>query len=62
MPPLFNSLEVLSSTFDKAKLFAEKFSENCNLFDLGISLPVFSSTTNLKLHSIPVTLKMVKRS
>ena len=51
----------LSSTFDKAKLFAENFSKNSNLDDSGISLPVFPSTFNLKLHNISVTPKMVKK-
>ena len=59
--PLFNSLEVLSSASDKAKLFAENFSKNSNLDDSGISLPVFSSRTNLKLHNISVSLKTVKK-
>ena len=31
-----------------------------NLDDSGISLPVLPSRTNLKLHNIPVTPKMVK--
>ena len=44
---------------DKAKLFAENFSKNSNLDDSGISLPVFPSRTNLKLHKISVTPKMV---
>ena len=48
---------MLSSASDKAKLFAE----NSNLDDSGISLPDFPSRTNLKLHSISVTLKMVKK-
>ena len=61
IPPLFNSLEVLSSASDKAKLFAENFSKNSNLDDSGISLPVFPSRTNLKLHNISVTPKMVKK-
>ena len=61
IPPLFNGPEVLSSASDKAKLFAENFSKNFNLDDSGISLPVFPSRTNLKLHSISVTLKMVKK-
>ena len=60
IPPLFNSLEVLSSASDKAKFFAEKFSMNSNLDDSGISLPVFPSRTNLKLH-ISVTPKMVRK-
>ena len=58
--PLFNGLEVLSSASDKAKLFAENFSKNSNLDDSGTSLPVFPSLTNLKLHNISVTPKMVK--
>ena len=61
VPPLFNGLEVLSSASDKAKLFAENFSKNSNLDDSGISLPVFPTRTNLKLHNISVTPKMVKK-
>ena len=61
MPPLFNDPEVLSSASDKAKLFAENFSKNSNLDDSGISLPVFPSRTNLKLHNISITAKMVKK-
>ena len=52
---------MLPSASDKAKFFAEKFSKNSNLDDSGISLPAFSSKTNLKLHNIYVTLKMVKK-
>ena len=61
IPPLFNGPEVLSSAYDKAKLFAKNFSKNSNLDDSGISLPVFPSRTNLKLHNISVTPKMVKK-
>ena len=61
IPPLFNRLELLSSASDKAKLFAKTFSKNSNLDDSGISLPVFPSRTNLKLHNISVTPKMVKK-
>ena len=60
IPLLFNELEVLSSASHKAKLFAEIFSMNSNLDDSGISLPVFPSRTNLKLHNISVTPKMVR--
>ena len=60
IPPLFNGPEELSSTSDKAKLFAENFSKNSNLDDSGIALPVFSSRTNLKLN-ISVTPKMAKK-
>ena len=58
---LFQGPEVLSSTSDKAKLFAENLSSNSNLDDSDISLPVFSSRTNLKLHNIYVTWKMVEK-
>ena len=34
---------------------------NSNLDDSGISLPVFPSRTNMKLHNISVTPKMVKK-
>ena len=61
IPPLFNEPEVLSSASDKAKLFAENFSLNSNLDDSGVSLPVFPSRTNLKLHNISVTPKMVRK-
>ena len=54
-------LEVLSTAPDKAKLFAENLSKNSNIENSGISLPVFPSRTNLKLHNISVTSKMVKK-
>ena len=52
---------MLSSVSDKAKLFAENFSKNSNLDHSGISLPVYPSRTNFKLHNISVTPKMVKK-
>ena len=52
---------MLSSASDKAELFAENFSLNSNLDDSGVSLPVFPSRTNLKLHNISVTPKMVRK-
>ena len=60
IPPLFNSIKVLSSASDKGKLFAANFSKNSNLDDSGISLPVFLYSTNLKLYNISLTSKMVK--
>ena len=45
----------------KAKLFAKNFSNNSKLDDSGMSLPVFPSRINLKLHNISPTLKMVKK-
>ena len=52
---------MLSSASDKAKLFPANFSMNSNLDDSGISLPAFPSRTNLKLHNISVTRKIVKK-
>ena len=50
-----------ASASDKAKLFAENFSKNSNLDESGMFLPVFHSRTNLKLHNISITPKMVKK-
>ena len=61
IPALFNGLELLSSASDKAQLFTENFSKNSNLDDAVISLPVFPSRTNLKIHFISITPKMVKK-
>ena len=62
IPHLFNSPEMLSSTFDKAKLFPENFTKTLLfLDDSGISLHVFPSRTNLKLLNISVTPKLVKK-
>ena len=52
---------MLSSAFDKAKLFPKNNSKKFNLDDSGISLSVFPSRTNLKLHNISITPKMVKK-
>ena len=62
IPPQFNSLDVLSSASDKAKLFAENFYRNSSLDNLGISLSVFPPGTTLKLRNIFVTPKMVKKA
>ena len=53
---------MLFSASDKVKLFAENFSINSNLDDFGISLPVVPSRTNLKLHLIFLTPKMVRKA
>ena len=58
----FNSLNVLSSISDKAKLFPESFSQSFSLNDSGISLSAFPSRTDLQLHNISVTPKMVKKA
>ena len=61
IPPLFNGPKVLSSSSDEAKLFAKNVYKNSSLDDSGISLCDFPSGTNLKLHNISVTAKMVKK-
>ena len=61
IPPLFKGLEVSSSASDKSILFARNLSKNSNFDDVGISLSLFLSRTNLKLHSISVTTKMFKK-
>ena len=53
--------EVLSSVSDTEKLFAKNFPQNTNLDDTDISLPVFPSRTNLKLHNISITSKTIKK-
>ena len=58
IPPLFDDPEVLPSAPDRVKLFPENFSKNSNFDDSGISLPVFPSRTNLKLHNISVMHKI----
>lgn len=45
---------------DEPKLFAEIFSRNSDIDKSGILLPVLLSGTNLKLHNISITPKIVK--
>ena len=52
---------MLPSASHKTKLLAENFSKNSNFDDSCISLSVFPSRTDLKLHNISLTLKMVKK-
>ena len=56
-----SSMEVLPYPSDKAKLLPENFPKNSNFNDSGISLPVFPSRTNLKVHNSSVIPKMVKK-
>ena len=58
---LINGPDMLSYASDKAKLFDENFSKNSNLDDSHISLHAFPSRTNLRLHNIHVTPKLVKK-
>ena len=45
---------------DEPKLFAEIFSRNSDIDKSGILLPVLLSRTNLKLHNISITPRIVK--
>lgn len=58
IPPL--SGEFLSSIFNRAKLFAEIFSEKSNFDDLGSSSQPFSSRANLRLYNISINSKIVQ--
>ena len=42
-------------------MFPKNFCRKFNLADSGTPLPVFSSATHLKIHSIPVTPKFFKK-
>ena len=52
---------MLSSASEKVKFFAKNFCKNSNFNDMSISLPVFPSRANMKLHNNSVTPKMVKK-
>ena len=58
IPPLLNCPKVLSSASNKATFLAKNFSKNTILDDSGISVPGFSTRTNLNLHNIPVISKV----
>ena len=52
---------MLSSPSDKVKMFPENFMKNSNHDDSSISLHAFFSRTNLEVHIIHVTPKLVKK-
>ena len=54
-------LHAIKQNYLQAKLFAKHFPKDSNLDDSGIFLPVFPSRTNLNLHNISITPKMVKK-
>ena len=53
-------MTVLSSASDKKQNCLSNTFTNSNLDESGVFLPAFRSRTNLKLHSISMTPKMVK--
>ena len=52
---------MLPSASDKAKLLKTFLKTLILISQVGISLPVFSSRANLKLHNISVTPKLVAK-
>ena len=62
IPPLFNGPEVLTSSKDKANLFAGKFSANSTLDDTLHSLPDFLSRTEQEIVSMRITVRMVAKA
>ena len=58
---IFAAAFYLHFSYSFSYSFSSNFSKNSTLDDSGISLPVFTSRTNLKLHNIYVTPKMVKK-
>ena len=61
MPPLFSGPEVFFSASGRVKSFAENLSKKSNVDGSGISLPALPSRTNLKMHSISVIPRLVKK-
>ena len=59
VPPLFHGPEVLTTSKDKADLFARQFSTNSTLDDTGHPLPEFDARTPNSLTSLRVTVRMV---
>jgi len=59
IPPLFNGPEVLTSSADKARLFANMFSKNSTLDDSNHPIPEFHPRTNSQLDDIQITVKTV---
>lgn len=51
----------MSSSTNKAKLFLKNFSKNWNFDYSCMFFLVFLSRTNLRLHNIHVTPKLVKK-
>ena len=61
VPTLINGPEVISSSIDKAELFAKNFASNSNLDDKGCALPNYSSKTDKSLSSFTVSAKEVAK-
>ena len=59
IPPLIHGPEVLTSSKDKAQVFARQFASNSTLDDRNHPLPDFASRTDKVLQDIVITPKLV---
>ena len=55
IPKIVNGPEILSSSLNKAHLFAKMFSSNSTLDDEGHPLPDFPTRTDIDLSKLKVT-------
>ena len=61
VPPPFNGSQGLSSASDKATFLLKSFLRFLiMMIQVSLYLPIFPSRTKLKLHDIPLTLKLVR--
>ena len=61
LPPGFNAAKARLFSSSKTNWCDENFSNNFNLDDSGIYLPVFLCGNNRKLYIIAITPKLVKK-
>ena len=61
IPTIVNGPEILSSSLDKAHLFAKMFSSNSTLDDEGHPLPEFPPRTDIDLSNLKVIPSMVAK-
>ena len=55
IPTIVNGPKILSSSLDKARLFAKMFSSNSNLDDSGHPLPDCPIRTNFTISNLNIT-------
>ena len=61
VPTLINGPEVISSSVDKAELFAKNFASNSTLDDKGCALPDYPTKTDKSLSNFTVSAKEVAK-
>ena len=62
LPPVFNAAKTRLFSSSKTNSCDENFSNNFNLDDSDIYLPVFPCGNNWKHYIIPITPKLVKKA